>query len=195
MRPAANRDRSSKRPAGRMRGVSPTGADQEGADRHRSHQTHRRAVAIEREINGLSPSSAYRACRERSTVTGRPRDWLRAERRRLSSKSDTAKAIEYSSSAGRHSLVLGDGRLCIYNNAASGRCAASLSGVTTGASQDQRRWQGAAAIYTSSKPPSSTTSTAGWLADVLARLPIISQADRRTAAWNWRSQNRVAEAA
>ena len=83
-----------------------------------------------REINGLSPEQRLTVRAE----SGRPllvdlETWLRAQRRRLSSKSDTAKAIDYCLKRWPAlTRLLGDGRLCISNNAAE----RALRGIAVG---------------------------------------------------------------
>src|SRR5271157_4466839 len=76
--------------------------------------------AIEREINGLPPPErvAVRQERSRPLIT-ELEAWLREQRRTLSSKSDTAKAIDYSLKRwAALTRFLDDGRLCMSNNAA-----------------------------------------------------------------------------
>jgi transposase len=155
---------------------------------------------IEREINGLSSEQrlTVRAERIRPFLTDLE-TWLHGERRRLSSKSDTAKAIDYSLK--RWSALtrfLADGRLCISNNAAE----RALRGIAVGrhnwtfAGSDEggRR---AAAIYTLIETAKlNDINPQAWLADVLSRLP--DHPARRISEllpWNWRLQNRAAEAA
>ena len=75
--------------------------------------------AIEREINGLPPPErvAVRQERSRPLIT-ELEAWLREQRRKLSSKSDTAKAIDYSLKRwAALTRFLDDGRLCMSNNA------------------------------------------------------------------------------
>ena len=156
--------------------------------------------AIEREINGLSPEQrlAVRAERARPLLTDLE-TWLRGERRRLSSKNDTAKAIDYSLKRWPAlTQFLANGRLCISNNAAE----RALRGIAVGrhnwtfAGSDEggRR---AAAIYTLIETAKlNNIDPRAWLADVLARLP--DHPAKRIAdllPWNWRPQNRTAEAA
>ena len=76
--------------------------------------------AIEREINGLPPQqrAAVREERSQSLVTGL-HAFLRDRRTKLSGKSETAKAIDYSLKRWEvFTRFLGDGRLCMSNNAA-----------------------------------------------------------------------------
>jgi transposase len=75
---------------------------------------------IEREIGGLSPERRLAIRQERSApVLADLRTWMETERRRLSSKSDLAKALQYA--LGRWTALIQfttDGRLAIDNNAA-----------------------------------------------------------------------------
>ena len=156
--------------------------------------------AIEREINGLSSAQrlAVRAERGRLLLTDLE-IWLRGERSRLSSQNDTAKAIDYSLKRWPAlTRFLADGRLCISNNAAE----RALRGIAVGrhnwtfAGSDEggRR---AAAIYTLIETAKlNDIDPQAWLADILARLP--DHPAKRIAdllPWNWRPQNRAAEAA
>ena len=125
--------------------------------------------------------------------------WLRGERMRLSSKSETAKAIDYSLKRWQAlTQFLTDGRLCISNNAAE----RALRGIAVG----RRNWtfagsdeggRRAAAIYTLVETAKlNDIDPQAWLADVLARLP--DHPAKRIAdllPWTWRPQNHAAEAA
>ena len=124
---------------------------------------------------------------------------MREQRRKLSSKSDTAKAIEYSLKRwAALTRFLDDGRLCMSNNAAerSLRCVAVGRHNWTFAGSDDggRR---AAAMYTLIETAKlNDIDPQAWLADVLARLP--DYPARRLGdllPWNWRPPPRVAEAA
>jgi len=156
--------------------------------------------AIEREINGLSPEQrlAVRAERSRPLLTDLE-TWLRSERRRLSSKSEVAKAIDYSLKRWPAlTRFLDDGRLCMSNNAAE----RALRGIAVGrhnwtfAGSDEggRR---AAAIYALIETAKlNDIDPQAWLTDVLARLP--DHPAKRISdllPWNWCPQNRAAKAA
>ena len=156
--------------------------------------------AIEREINGLSPSArlAVRAERSRPLVDELA-TWLREQRAKLSSKNEIAKAIDYSRKRwGALTRFLNDGRLCISNNAAE----RALRGIAVGrhnwtfAGSDEggRR---AAAIYTLIETAKlSDVDPQAWLADVLARLqdhPAKRIAD--LLPWNWKSARQQKTAA
>jgi transposase len=156
--------------------------------------------AIERDINGLTPQERRRVRNERSRpLLAALEAWLRAERTKLSSKSDIAKAIAYSLTRWRAlSRFLDDGRLCMSNNAAE----RALRGVAVG----RNNWtfagsdvggERAAAIYSLIETAKlNDIDPRAWLADVLSRLP--DHPARRIAdllPWNWRPQFRDAEAA
>jgi len=111
--------------------------------------------AIERDINGRSTSYRHEVRQERSRpLVEALEEWLRTERRKLSSKSPVAKAIDYSLKRWRaFTRFLDDGRICLSNNAAE----RALRGIAVG----RRNWtfcgsdsggQRAAAIYTLIEP-------------------------------------------
>jgi transposase len=156
--------------------------------------------AIEREINGLGPQQRLEVRGERSRpLIGELEAWLREQRRRLSSKSETAKAIDYSLKRWPAlTRFLDDGRVCMSNNAAERilRCVAVGRHNWTFAGSDEGGHR-AAAIYTLIETAKlNDTDPQAWLADVLARLP--DHPARRISdllPWNWRPPPRVAEAA
>ena len=156
--------------------------------------------AIEREINGMKPQERVRVRNERSRpLVGALETWLRDRRAKLSGKSETAKAIDYSRKRWSAFIrFLDDGRLCMSNNAAERavRCIAVGRKNWTFAGSDEggRR---AAAIYTLIETAKlNDLDPQAWLADVLARLPD-HPAKRITdlLPWNWRAQNLAAKAA
>jgi transposase len=156
--------------------------------------------AIEREINGQAPAARVRIRQERS----RPRvddleRWLRHKRARLSAKSDTAKAIDYSLNRWPAlSRFLDDGRLCLTNNAAERALRSIAVGrhnwTFAGSDEGGRR---AAAIYTLIETARlNDVDPRAWLTDVLARLP--DHPARRIAEllpWNWCKPDTIADAA
>ena len=75
---------------------------------------------IERAINGLSANERRRVRNEQSRpLLAELQTWLRGQRARLSSKSETAKAIVYALKRWTAlTRFLEDGRLCMSNNAA-----------------------------------------------------------------------------
>jgi transposase len=150
--------------------------------------------AIEREINGASPEGRCAVRNERSRpLLTEFETWLRDQRAKLSSKSETARAIDYSLKRWTAlTRFLDDGRLCISNNAAE----RALRGIAVGrhnwtfAGSDEggRR---AAAIYTLIETAKlNGVDPQAWLADVLARLP--DHPAKRVVEllpWNWQPQN------
>lgn len=150
--------------------------------------------AIEREINGLTPSQRIAVRNDRSrTLLVNLDVWLREQRARLSANSETAKAIHYILSRWTaFTRFLDDGRLCISNNAAE----RSLRGIAVGrhnwifAGSDEggRR---AAAIYTLTETAKlNRIDGQAWLADVLARLhDHPARRIEELLPWNWQPRN------
>ena len=147
--------------------------------------------AIEREINGLAPHQrvAVRAQRAKPLVDDLER-WMRQERRRLSSRSPLAKAMEYSLKRWPAlTRFLEDGRICMTNNAAEravrGIAMGRKNWTFAGSDSGGRR---AAAIYTLIETAKlNDIDPRAWLADVLAR--IADHPAKRIAEllpWNWR---------
>jgi transposase len=156
--------------------------------------------AIEREINGTAPQERVRVRTERSQpLVEALETWLRARRSKLSGKSETAQAIDYSLKRWpAFTRFLDDGRLCMSNNAAE----RALRGIAVGrknwtfAGSDEGGLR-AAAIYTLIETAKlNDIDPQAWLADVLAHLPDhpARQIDD-LLPWNWRPQRRTAEAA
>jgi transposase len=131
--------------------------------------------AIEREINGMTAEArlAVRAERSRPRVT-ELEAWLREHRAKLSSKAETAKAVDYLLKRWpSFTRFLEDGRVCLSNNAAE----RAIRGIAVG----RRNWtfagsdaggRRAAAIYTLIETAKlNDVDPHAWLADVLKRLP------------------------
>ena len=76
--------------------------------------------ATEREIKGMTPQQRLAVRNERSRpLIAELETWLRTQRGKLSRRSETAKAIDYSLKRWLAlTRFLADGRLCISNNAA-----------------------------------------------------------------------------
>ena len=156
--------------------------------------------AIEREINGKTPLERVRVRNEHSRpLVNDLETWLREQRRKLSSKSDTAKAINYSLQRWPAlTRFLNDGRLCMSNNAAERtlRCVAVGRRNWTFAGSDEGGHR-AAAMYTLIETAKlNDIDPQAWLADVLAR--VHDHAAKRInelLPWNWRPPPRLAEAA
>lgn len=156
--------------------------------------------AIEREINGASAEHRLAVRGERSQpLVAALQVYLREQRARLSGKSETARAIDYSLKRWPAlARFLDDGRLCLSNNAAE----RALRGIAIGrhnwtfAGSDEggRR---AAAVYTLVETAKlNGIDPRAWLADMLARLP--DHPAKKIDAllpWNWkqpRQQSAVA---
>src|SRR3954449_12036334 len=134
-----------------------------------------RLFAIERDINGRPAAERLAAREERAKpLVGELEAWLRAQHARVSRKSETGKAIAYALNQWKAlTRFLGDGRICLSNNAAE----RALRGVAVG----RRNWtfagsdrggERAAAIYTLVETAKlNGVDPQAWLADVLARLP------------------------
>jgi transposase len=153
--------------------------------------------AIEREINGMTPQQRLAVRNERSRpLIAELETWLRTQRGKLSRKSETAKAIDYSLKRWPAlTRFLADGRLCISNNAAE----RALRGIAigrhnwtfAGSDEGARR---AAAVYTLIETAKlNGIDPQAWLADVLARLP--DHPMRRVGEllpWQWCGSRRQA---
>lgn len=155
---------------------------------------------IEREINGWPPDERLRVRQDRCRpLVADLEARLRADRARLSSKNDTARAIDYMLKRWQaFARFLDDGRLCLSNNAAEravrgialGRKNWTFAGSDTGG----RR---AAAMYTLIETAKlNDVDTRAWLADVLARLPgHPARAIDQLLPWNWKAPDHPQNAA
>src|SRR3954463_6356228 len=147
--------------------------------------------AIERAINGRPPDErrALRAAQSKPLVDDLE-TWLRAQRGRLSPKSETAKAIDYMLRRwASFALFLEDGRVCLSNNAAE----RAIRGIAVG----RRNWtfagsdvggHRAAALYTLVETCKlNEVDPRAWLADILARLPEhpVKRLEE-LLPWNWK---------
>lgn len=146
---------------------------------------------VEREINGLTAEQrlAIRQVRVAPLVTSLEQ-WMRGERTRLSRHADVAKAIDYMLKRwDAFTRFLGDGRICLTNNAAE----RGLRGIALG----RRSWlfagsdrggERAAAMYSLIVTAKmNDVDPRAWLADVLARIadhPV--QRLRELLPWSWR---------
>jgi transposase len=154
--------------------------------------------AIEREINGLAPEQrlAIRGERSKPLVDDLER-WMRQERRKLSSKTALAEAMDYSLKRWvALTRFLDDGRICMSNNAAE----RAVRGIAVG----RRNWtfagsdsggRRAADIYTLIETCKlNDVDPRAWLADVLAR--IADHPAKRIAEllpWNWKATSLQAQ--
>jgi len=147
---------------------------------------------IERSINGKTSEQRLAVRRERSRpLIAELEIWMHQQRALLSTKNDTAKAINYLFNRwAAFTRFLDDGRVCLTNNAAE----RALRGVAVG----RRNWtfagsdaggHRAAAVYTLIETcKMNDVDPQAWLADVLARLP--DHPANKVAdllPWNWRS--------
>lgn len=148
--------------------------------------------AIEREINGKSAAErrSVRQARSKPLIEAFE-TWLRGERKKLSPKGPLAQAIDYQFNHwNAFTRFLGDGRLCLSNNAAE----RSIRGIAVG----RRNWtfcgsdsggKRAAVIYTLIESAKlSDIDPKAWLADTLAR--IADHPAQRLAEllpWNWKA--------
>jgi transposase len=156
--------------------------------------------AIEREINGMTPPERVQVRNARSRpLAAELESWLREQRSRLSKNSETGKAIDYSLKRWTAlTRFLGDGRLCMSNNAAERELRAVAVGrknwTFAGSDEGGRR---AAAIYTLiATAKLNGIDPQAWLADVLARLADHpAKRIHELLPWNWRPNIAAAEAA
>jgi transposase len=147
--------------------------------------------AIECEINGKPPTERVQVRHDRSRpLVIELETWLRAQRRKLSSSNQVAKAIQYSLNRWTElTRFVDDGRLCMSNNAAERALRPVVVGrhnwTFAGSDEGGRR---AAAIYSLIETARlNDADPQAWLADILARLPDYP-AKRITELlpWNWK---------
>jgi transposase len=149
--------------------------------------------AIEREINGMTPEQRVAVRNERSRpLIVELATWLRERRAKLSGRSETAKAIDYSLKRWTAlTRFLDDGRLCMSNNAAEREVRGPAMGrknwTFAGSDEGGRR---AAAIYTLIHTAKlNDVDPQAWLADVLARLPDhLAKRIAELLPWNWKRE-------
>jgi len=156
--------------------------------------------AIEREINGFSAPERLVARKTRvAPLVDDLEQWMRSERARLSRHAEVAKAMDYMLKRWpAFTRFLGDGRICLSNNAAE----RALRGIALG----RRSWlfagsdrggERAAAMYTLIVTAKlNDIDPQAWLADVLRRI-----ADHPAARldqllpWHWKNRADQAAAA
>jgi len=156
--------------------------------------------AVEREINGMTPQQRVCVRNERSRpLVIELETWFRLRRAKLSGKSETAKAIDYSLKRWAvFTRFLDDGRLCMSNNAAERELRAVAVGrknwTFAGSDEGGKR---AAVIYTLiATAKLNDVDPQAWLAHMLERLP--DHAAKRIAdllPWNWKQQRQAKAAA
>lgn len=140
---------------------------------------------IERSINGKTPEQRLAVRRQRSwPLIVELEIWMRQQRALLSTKNDTAKAINYLLNRwSAFTRFLHDGRVCLTNTApkAVGRKNWTFAGSDAGGHR-------AAAVYSVIETcRMNDVDPQAWLADVLAQLP--DHAANKVAdllPWNWR---------
>ncbi len=155
--------------------------------------------AIEREINGLPVQHRVAVRDERSRpLVEALHAFLHERRVKLSGKSETAKAIDYSLKRWEvFTRFLDDGRLCMSNNAAERELRAVAVGrknwTFAGSDDGGRR---AAAIYSLIQTAKlNDIDPQAWLADVLARLPAHPASKiADLLPWNWKAATVAAAA-
>ena len=152
---------------------------------------------IEREINGKDAGTRLAARHERSRplVEGL-RNWLIAERGKLSKHNGVAKAIDYFTTLkhGRwaaFTAFLDDGRICLTNNAAE----RALRGIALGRKSwlfagSERGGDRAAFMYTLIVTAKmNDIDPQAWMADVLTRLPNITVSRvHELLPWHWKAE-------
>ena len=157
---------------------------------------------IERGINGLSADARLEARQRRARpLVEDLRDWLRAERARMSKHAPVAKAINYMFEKDRWTAFtrfLDDGRICLSNNAAE----RALRGIALGrkswlfAGSDRGGERAAVMLTLIQSAKLNDVDPQAWLADVLAR--IADHPAKRIAEllpWNWKATHLQVQAA
>ena len=145
---------------------------------------------LERALNGKPAAERLAARQEHGiALVAALEDWMRTERARLSRHAPVAKAMDYMLSRWEgFTRFLGDGRLCLTNNAAE----RGLRGIALGRKAwlfcgSHRGGQRAAIMYgliTTAKL--NDVDPQAWLADVLARINDIPQTRlHELLPWEW----------
>ncbi|WP_245436705.1 IS66 family transposase [Mesorhizobium tamadayense] len=145
---------------------------------------------VEREINGLGADERLqRRQQESRPLVTELEKWMRAERAKLSRSSPVAEPIDYMLKRwGGFTSFLGDGRICLTNNAAERALRSFALGrkswLFAGSDRGADRAAFMATLITSAKL--NDVDPQAWLADVLARIadtPIARLED--LLPWNW----------
>ena len=155
---------------------------------------------IERGINSESAEHRLAVRKELSApVLAGLKDWMEAERRKLSKHSPVAKAMDYM--LRRWDLFarfLDDGRICLTNNAAE----RALRGIALGRKSwlfcgSDRGGVRAAAMYTLiGTAKLNNVDPQAWLADVLGRIAEMPQSRlEELLPWNWTPEQKLDRAA
>ena len=135
------------------------------------------------------PSGSPSAGNASAPLVGDLRQWMRAERARLSRHADVAKAMDYMLKRwDAFTRFLDDGRICLTNNAAE----RALRGIALGRKAwlfagSDRGGERAALMYTLIQTARlNDVDPQAWLADVLARINDHSARDlTQLLPWNW----------
>ncbi len=155
---------------------------------------------LERALTG-KPAAEWLAARREHGVAlvAAPEDWMWTERARLSRHAPVAKAMDYMLTRWNgFTRFLGDGRLCLTNNAAE----RGLRGIALGRKawlfcRSDRGGQRAAIMYgliTAAKL--NDVDPQAWLADVLARIADMPQNRLpELLPWEWKAIREQAKAA
>jgi transposase len=155
--------------------------------------------AIEREINGLSADQRQATRKVRvAPIVADLEEWMRAERARLSRHAEVAKAMDYMLKRWPTFIrFLGDGRICLSNNAAE----RALRGIAIGRKAwlfagSDRGGERAAAMYTLiATAKLNDINPQAWLADVLRRIADhpVSRLDQ-LLPWHWKPADQAVAA-
>jgi transposase len=149
---------------------------------------------IERTINGKTPEQRVAVRQEKSKPLVLALEaWLRDQRAKLSSKSETAKAINYCLTRWTaFTRFLDDGRICLSNNAAE----RAVRGVAVGrknwtfAGSDAGGHRAAAILTLIETCKMNDVDPQAWLTDILARLPDHpAKRINELLPWNWKLQH------
>jgi transposase len=145
---------------------------------------------VERAINGKSVAERLAVRTDRvAPLVADLKTWMEAERARLSRHSEVGKAMDYMLRRwGSFARFLGDGRICLTNNAAE----RELRGIALGRKAwlfagSDRGGERAAVTYTLIQSAKlNGIDPQAWLADVLARINdhAIHKLDE-LLPWNW----------
>ncbi len=149
--------------------------------------------ALERSINGLSPEARVAARRKDiAPLVNDLIDWMKRERAKLSRHNEVAKAFDYMlKRIDVFTRFLGDGRICLSNNAAE----RELRGIALGrkswlfAGSDRGGERAAVMLTLIRTAKLNDVDPQAWLADVLAR--INDHAIHRLKEllpWNWAAE-------
>ena len=155
---------------------------------------------IERGINGKSAEERLAVRRELSApVLAELKEWMQAERMKLSKHAPVAKAMDYMLRRWElFARFLDDGRICLTNNAAE----RALRGIALGRKSwlfagSDRGGVRAAAMYTLiGTAKLNDVDPQAWLADVLGRIADTPQTRlEELLPWNWVPEQKLDQAA